>query len=172
MRHGYSGAMGEPGDQRLRIAAASPPPTPGRGARGGRPWLASPVVAVSLAIGVALMSAAAWAVLRGILELGATSLVVAGLGGWGIGVALRQAKWPALLAAAMGAGAWLLGLILTWLLAMALLPGSSRTFLERVEGTPFIDWLWPQLGLLELAGLVLYAGVAAYAARTPARSRP
>ena len=122
-----------------------------------------------LAAGVALAAAAGWAVLRGILELGATALVVAGLGGWGIGAALRQASLPALLATAMGAGAWLLGLLLTWLLAMAVLPGSSRTFLARIEGTPFVDWLSPQLGLLELAGLVLYTGMAAYAARAAAR---
>lgn len=114
---------------------------------------------------MALLAAVAWALLRGILELGVGLLALAALGGWGIGSALRTA-WPsAILGALVGTAAWLLGLVLTWLVAMALLPASSRTFLERLAATPFSDWLSPQFGLLEVAGLLLLAGVAAIAAR-------
>jgi hypothetical protein len=54
---------------------------------------------------------------------------------------------------------------------MALLPSSSRTFAERLESTPFLDWLTPQLGLLEMVGLLVYGAAAAYAARPSARPR-
>jgi len=134
----------------------------------GRSLPTSRWAALFVAAGIGLLAAACWAVLRGILELGATSLVVSGLGGWAIGRTLRQANLPALLAAAMGVAAWLSGLIIAWLLAMALLPASSRTFVERLESTPFLDWLSPQLGLLEITGLFLYAVAAGYAARASA----
>ena len=48
---------------------------------------------------------------------------------------------------------------------MAVLPGSTRTFAERVGATPFLDWLAPQLGLLEAAALLVIAGLAAWTAR-------
>jgi hypothetical protein len=120
----------------------------------------------------ALLSAAAWAVLRGILELGVTGLAALALGGWIMGSVLRGARSPRLLAAAWAASAWLLGLILSWLLAMALLPGSSRTLLERITGTPFLDWMAPQLGPLELAGLLIFVAVAAWTARPASRPSP
>jgi hypothetical protein len=118
---------------------------------------------------IALVAALAWAVLRGVLELGPTALAVAAVGGWSIGVVLREARAPAILAALVALGAWLLGLIFSWLLAMALLPGSSRTLLERITGTPFLDWLAPQLGVLELVGLLIFVVVAAWTARPASR---
>ena len=45
-----------------------------------------------------------------------------------------------------------------------MLPGSSRTFLERVESTPFLGWLAPQFGLIEIVGLILYVAAALYGA--------
>jgi hypothetical protein len=118
---------------------------------------------------IALGTAAAWAVLRGILELGPTVLAAAAIGGWAIGLVLREARAPVLLAGLMGLLAWALGLLFSWLLAMALLPGSSRTFPERLAATPFLDWLAPQLGLLEVLGLILLVGLAAWTARPAAR---
>ena len=155
--------MTEPGDRR----PASDPsrPSPGRAGAAARLRPRSMAVAVAEALLVALLAALAWALLKGILELGLGLLVVAALGGWSIGAVLRQVRPAPLLAAAIAALAWLGGLLLTWLVAMAILPGSSRTFLERVEGTPFIDWLSPQFGLLEIAGLLLFVVAAAYAAR-------
>ncbi len=119
---------------------------------------------------MAALAALAWALLKGILEFGAGLLGVAVVGGWAIGALLGRAHANLLLAVAIAALAWVGGLLLTWLLAMAMLPGSSRTFLERVEGTPFLDWLTPQLGLLQVAGLVLYVVAALYGARARVRA--
>jgi hypothetical protein len=122
-----------------------------------------------MACGVASLTAAAWAVLRGVLELGLSALVVSALGGWAIGVVLRQGRAPVRLAVLLGLATWALGLVFSWLLAMALLPSSSRTFLERLEGTPLLDWLSPQIGFLEVAGLLVTVAAAAYGARPSAR---
>jgi hypothetical protein len=125
----------------------------------------SRATAIVEALLVAALGALAWALLKGILDFGPGLLGVAVVGGWAIGALLWQVRATPLLAGAIAALAWLLGLVLTWLIAMAILPGSSRTFLERVEGTPFLDWLSPQFGLLEMAGLVLYVLAALYGAR-------
>ena len=154
--------MSEPGDR--RPASEPSRPSPVRAGAAARLYPRSMAMAVTEALLVALLAALAWALLKGILELGVGLLVVSALGGWSIGAVLRQVRPVPLLAAAIAALAWLGGLLLSWLLAMAILPGSSRTFLERIEGTPFIDWIWPQFGLLEIAGLVLFAVAAAYAA--------
>jgi hypothetical protein len=111
------------------------------------------------------VAALAWALLKGIFELGPGLLGVAIVGGWSIGALLWQVRATPWLAAAIAALAWLAGLILTWLLALAILPASSRTFIERVEGTSFLDWLSPQFGLLEVTGLALYLLAALYGAR-------
>jgi hypothetical protein len=119
---------------------------------------------------VALLSATAWAVLRGILELGVTALAAAAIGGWVMGNLLRGSRAPRILAAAWAAMAWLVGLILSWTLAMAFLPGSTRSLPERLANTPFVDWLAPQFGPLEIAGLVIGVGAAVYAARSRERA--
>ncbi len=121
-------------------------------------------MAIAEALLVALAAAMAWALLKGILEFPGV-LAVAVAGGWAIGLLLWQVRASPILAALIAAGAWLLGLLLTWLLAMAILPDSSRPFFERVETTPFLDWLSPQFGPLEMAGLVLYVIAALYGAR-------
>lgn len=118
-----------------------------------------------MALAVALLAATAWALLRGILELGLGLLGVAALGGWAIGALIRAVMGPALLAVGIAAVAWVLGLVGTWLVSMALLQGSTRTFGERLEATPFLDWMSPQFGLLELAGLFVIMVAAAYGAR-------
>jgi hypothetical protein len=157
--------MTEPGDRRPTGIA---PESPVSADRVAQPWSAGRAIAAAAA--VALGTAVAWALLRGILELGLGLLAVAAAGGWAIGASLRRAALSPWLAAALGSLAWLLGLVLTWLVSMAILPGSTRTLLERVSGTPFLEWLAPQLGWLEGVGLALLAGAAAYAARRPARA--
>jgi hypothetical protein len=122
-------------------------------------------VALAEALFIGLLAAVAWALLKGILELGFGLLAVAVLGGWGIGFLLRQVRASPLLAVALGTLTWVSALVLSWLLAMAILPGSSRTFIERVEGTPFLDWLSPQFGLIEILSLAMFSGAAAYGAR-------
>lgn len=139
--------------------------TPGR--RGGlwerlRPRTLPAALAGSVIVGLA--GALAWAVVRGILEFPG-ALVVAVLAGWTMGVLHWQVRASPLIPAALAALAWLAGLILTWLVSMAILPGSSRTFVERLDGTPFLEWLAPQFGALEAAGLVLYVVGALYGAR-------
>ena len=146
-------------------APPSAPPTRRRQASGFerlRPR-SLPVALVEATL-VGLASATAWALIKGILEFPGV-LAVAVIGGWAIGALLWQVRANPLLAGAMGALAWLLGLVLSWLLAMAILPASTRTFLERVEATPFLDWQAPQFGPIEVLGLVLYVGAALYGAR-------
>ncbi len=117
-----------------------------------------------LASFVGVVGALAWALLKGILEFPGV-LAVAVVAGWGIGAVLWQARGNPLLAALVAAGAWALGLVLTWLVSMAILPGSSRGFLERVAATPFLDWQLPQFGAIDVLGLLLYVVAALYGAR-------
>ena len=113
---------------------------------------------------VGLLGAVAWALVKGILEFPGV-LAVAVVAGWAIGAVLWQVRATPLLAALIAAVAWLAGLVLTWLVAMAILPGSSRSFLDRVEATPFLEWQGPQFGPIEILGLLLYVGSALYGAR-------
>ena len=161
--------MTEPGERRPPGTTAPVIDSPGGADRLRQLRARSPAIAIALAIAVALLAALAWALLRGVLELGIGLLAVAALGGWSVGAMLRQMHRAAGLAAAIAAGGWFVGLLLTWLVSMAILPGSTRTFLGRVEGTPFLDWLSPQFGLLEVAALVVWVSAAAYAARPSVR---
>jgi hypothetical protein len=68
----------------------------------------------------------------------------------------------------LGALTWVAALVLAWVVAMAILPGSERSIVERLAGTPFLDWLSPQLGLAEPLGLVLAAFLGWVGARSPA----
>ena len=121
-------------------------------------------MALAEAVFIGLLGAIAWALVKGILEFPGV-LAVAVVAGWAIGAVLWQVRATPLLAALIAAVAWLVGLVLTWLVAMAILPGSARTFLERVEATPFLEWQGPQFGPIEILGLLLYVGAALYGAR-------
>ena len=155
--------MTEPGDRRPPSSRpASPTPPRVSGVERLRP--ATLPVALLEAGLVALVSAAAWAFLKGVLEFPG-ALVVAIIGGWLIGEVLWSVRAHPAVAAAVALLAWAVGLVFTWLTAMALLPGSSRTFVERVENTPFLDWLAPQFGVIESVGLVLYVVAALFGAR-------
>ena len=72
-----------------------------------------------------------------------------------MGEALWSVRANPLIAAAIAGLAWLVGLVLSWLVAMALLPESAH-----VRGAPAEDALpgmdRPQFGWLELAGLALF----------------
>ena len=157
--------MPEPGERR---PPGGTPPTAARPSR-SETWQRlrprSRAAAVGEALLIALLAALAWGLLKGILELVVGLLAVAALGGWAIGAVLYQVRAAPPLAAGIAALAWLAGLVTTWLVAMAILPGSSRTFMARLEGTPFVDWLLPQFGLLEVAGLVVYVVAALYGVR-------
>jgi len=129
---------------------------------------------VSAVVVVALLSA----LLRGILDLSGGIVAVAVGGGWAIGAAVRQGAWggqqhrassaPVRLGALLGGGCWLAGLIGAWLVAMAILPGSSRSFPDRLAGTPFLDWMGPQLGIADLLSLMLFVALGWFGARSRA----
>lgn len=131
---------------------------------------------IGLGLLAGLAVAAVSALLRSILDYGVGLLVVAGAGGWLVGAAIRFGAWsgrphrasrtPELLAALLGLFTWVAGLLGAWLVAMAILPGSSRTFLDRVADTPFLDWVAPQLGVLNVVELLLLVGLAWYGARS------
>jgi hypothetical protein len=125
---------------------------------------------VALALGIGLLAALGWGLLRGILDLGIGLLAISAFGGWAIGAVLRQAAMSPIVASAIAAAAWALGLVFTWVVSMAILQGSSRPLLERFEATPFLDWISPQFGVFEISALLLYVGAAAYGARNTRRA--
>lgn len=163
---GEARRLERPPSDRYRTAAAPLPrmarPRIGRALAGG----------LAVALGVAVVIA----LLRAILAYGAGIVIVAIVGGWLIGIAVRGGAWggrpherslvPHLVAAACGVAAWLFAAVGAWLVAMALLPGSARSFPERLAGTPFIDWLTPQLGALDAIELLLLVAASAWCART------
>jgi fructose-specific phosphotransferase system IIC component len=121
-------------------------------------------VALGEALLVAFLSALAWAFLKGVLEFPG-ALAVAVIGGWLIGEVLWSVRVHPAVAAGVAVATWIAGLVLTWMTAMALLPESTRSFVERLQNTPFLEWLGPQFGWLEVGGLVLYVVAALYGAR-------
>lgn len=106
-----------------------------------------------------------YALLRSVLDLTSGLIAVAAGGGWVIGAGVRAGAWggmahrasgvPVALAMVLGSVAWVASLLGAWLMAMAILPGSSRSFPERLSATPFLDWLSPQLDVLDLLDLGL-----------------
>ena len=121
------------------------------------------------AVLIALAAAGAWVALHSILGLGVFALAAMTVAAWAIGVLLRQAGAPGWWAPTLAGLAWLAGLVACCRLAMATLPASSRTLAERIVTTPFLDWLAPQAGPVEVLGLVLSVGVAAWVAWPSAR---
>jgi hypothetical protein len=132
-------------------------------------------LATAAGLGVAAVVAVVLGILSAVFDLTAGLLAAAGLGGWLIGVVVRapsvevdpasQRGKRALVAAACGAFAWLGGLVASWLVSMVILQGSTRSFTDRLAATPFLDWVGPQLGLLDLLDLALLVGVAWRTAR-------
>jgi hypothetical protein len=114
-------------------------------------------------------------VLRSVFDLGPGLLVVAAVGAWLLGEAVARGAWGSAahmphegvprIAAVLGAIAWLAGSAVDYLLSLALLPASSRTFAERLSDQPFLAWLAPQLSLLDAAEIVILMVVAWRSAR-------
>ena len=136
------------------------------------------VRALILGVLAGVLVAAAAALLRSIVDLTAGLLALAVAGGWAVGAAVRRGAWaglphrasaaPEVLGLLLGAATWIAGLALAWLVAMAILPASERSLIERLAGTPFLDWLGPQLGLADVLGLVLAALLGWFGARSAA----
>jgi TRAP-type C4-dicarboxylate transport system permease small subunit len=67
----------------------------------------------------------------------------------------RPSAMPEVTGLLLAAATWVAALLMAWLVAMAILPGSERSFAERLDATPFLDWVGPQLGLVDLLCLAL-----------------
>ncbi len=119
---------------------------------------------------VALGTALAMGLLAAIFQVELGLLAIAAVGGWAIGVAVAWGSWgfgvhprmtgPPFLAAVLGGLAWLGGSMIDYLVSLAILPGSTRTFPERVAQQSFGDYLGQQLSLVDglaVALLVLFA---------------
>jgi len=157
---------GEGGASPTATARSAPPPV-SRPPNLPRAFLAGLGVAASVAIVLA--------VLRAIFDIGPGLLVVAAVGGWLLGVAVVWGAFGAALhspqagvqrtAAVLGAVAWLGGSAIDYLLSLALLPASSRTFAERLSDQPFPSWLAPQLSLFDAVEVAILVVVAWRSAR-------
>ena len=97
-----------------------------------------PDLAHALLLGVAagVCVAIVAALLRSILRHVTTGLLVVAVGGgWVVGAAVRHGAWggvahrasaaPESMGAGLGALTWVAGLVLAWVVALAILPGSS-----------------------------------------------
>jgi hypothetical protein len=107
------------------------------------------------------------------------SLPVVGLiGGWVIGTAVAYGAWgerahlPNRLmrasAAVAGAGAWLMGLVVAYIVSQALIPQATNALLERLSLNGLFDYVFGTFDfvrLLHLVALALLAVVAWRAAR-------
>lgn len=134
--------------------------------------------ATLLGASVGIMVALAAALLRSVLDVTVGLLAVAVVGGWIVGAAVRRGAWagmahrhsgrPEVLGLVLGALTWILALVLAWVVAMVILPGSERSLLERLGATPFLDWLMPQLGVADLLCLTLAALLGWLGARSAA----
>lgn len=123
----------------------------------------------------ALLTAVLAAAFNAGLNLQVGVAVVAALGGWLIGRTVRVGAWsgrahvpspaPLVLAVLLALAAWLVGELLAYLLSLAALPDSVRTFPERIANLPFLDWLSPQFGPLEIVSLFLLGGLAWFSSR-------
>jgi len=107
------------------------------------------------------------------VELG--SLAVAAVGGWAIGIAVvwgavgfgdgRRPASLGMLAATLGALTWLAASLVDYLVSLAILPGSTRPFGERIAAQPFIDYLGQQLSVVDALQIALLVIVAWRSAR-------
>jgi phage shock protein PspC (stress-responsive transcriptional regulator) len=107
------------------------------------------------------------------------SLPVVGLvGGWVIGTAVAYGAWGdrehlpvgfvRSSAAVVGAGAWLVGLIVAYVVSQALIPQASNPLLDRLSLAGLLDYLFGTFDfvrLLHLVALALLAFVAWRSAR-------
>src|SRR5690349_12636887 len=132
--------MTRPGD--VRPGLLETPPGDRYASAPASPVMERPRTWRALAVGLAvvLLVGVASALLRSVLDMTTGLVAVAALGGWLIGAGVRTGAWggrahapsslPGMLAVALGVVAWLAGMLGAWLVAMAILPASSRAFEE------------------------------------------
>ena len=96
------------------------------------------------------------------------SLPVVGIvGGWVIGTAVAYGAWgeqehaPSRLvrgvAAVVGVIAWLVGLVVAYVVSQALIPQATNTLLERVSLGGFLDYVFGTFDFVRLLHLVALA---------------
>lgn len=122
-----------------------------------------------------MVTALAMGLLAAIFDVDLGLIVIAAVGGWAIGVAVAWGWWgfgihprlwgPPLLAAVLAGLAWLGGSVVDYLVSLAILPVSTRTFPERIAQQPFADYLGQQLSLLDGLEVVLLVVIAWRSAR-------
>jgi hypothetical protein len=176
-----------PGDSRPRTLARPPGerygPAPASGGPAGaaagvgtgtaRPALVrASLFGLLTALGIAVL----FAIVVGILDLGIGLVALAVIGGWSVGFVTRAGAWPGgigygaapvrLLAMAFAFGAWLAGYFGAYLLSLLLRPDSSLTFGERLAQTSFLDWLSPQLSVLQVLEIGLIVLFALFSSRS------
>jgi hypothetical protein len=127
--------------------------------------MSSPNFRRGLAYGIAmgLPFAAGWAVAAAVLDLGVGVVVVAAIAGWLIGTAValgaepgtvRRTRATTGLAIGLSLATWLAAVIGAYLLGLAILPGSTLPFVERLANAPFLESAAQQFlpfGPIELA---------------------
>ena len=128
-----------------------------------------------LGILAGLATAGVFAVLAAVLDARLPLLVVAAVGGLAVGLGVRRGAWyglahvprrsPSALAVGLALVTWVGCQFGAYLLSLATLPASSLTFSERLASQPFLDWLSPQFGAIEILELFLLAGFAWYSSR-------
>lgn len=180
---------GRPGPGETRPRALARPPGERYGGGAMRDGAAAPLRATQRAVTrpslvraalfgllTAVGIGAVLAVLIGILDLDIGLLAPAAFGGWAIGIATRAGAWPNVvalpsrpvrgLAIAFAAFAGLAGHFGAYVVSLMLRPDSSLTFDQRVAQSSFLDWLSPQLSLLQVLELLLLCGIAWYSSRS------
>ncbi len=134
------------------------------------------VRATILGLAAGLLPAVLTALVLAVLSVTVGLIAIAVLGGWLVGLGVRTGAWsgrphppsraPLALAATLGAITWVAGLVLAWIVSMVTLPASSMGVPDRLVANPFLDWLSPQLGPIDLVQLVLLVSLAWVAAHT------
>ena len=127
-------------------------------------------------IAAGLLTAAAFAVVSGDLDLSIALLLVSVVGGFLIGRAAARGAWSGLahapsrrvvaLAVAIAVLTWLAGEVGAYVVALALRPDSSLSLGDRMAQISFLDWLGPQFGPREILELFLLGGFAWFASRS------
>lgn len=119
--------------------------------------------------------AAVWALASGVFDVSWGLVILAAAGGWLIGSSVSLGAWRGVahppdprvqaIAAAEGVVAWIAGTFGGYVVGLALLPGSTASLGERMANAPFADALLSQFSLVDIASILLLAGIAWRSAR-------
>jgi thiol:disulfide interchange protein len=121
---------------------------------------------LGLGLLAALATSIVWAVLSAVIGLHLGLLVVAAIGGWLIGSALKpagpRARW---VTGAIAVDAWILGAVLDFVLSQALLPDAATSLSSRLTLTGFADYTLGTFDIVQAAAIAILVVVAWRSAR-------